>query len=121
MYDQTMLEFFVNAINFGLFLFVFVAFAERNRALNMLHNVTTTDRKVHARVRQAVAHLRGDPDRVKLLTKPFEGSEEAREMARQQLQKEMRKLIDMDRRARALEKIKRNLAPQLRKRSTQIN
>lgn len=114
-----MLDFFLHVINFCLFLFVFVALAERNRALNMLYNVTTKDKMVHARVRQAVAHLQGDLDRVKLLTKSFEGSEETRAMARKQLQKEMQKLIDMDRRARALEKIKRNLAPQLRKRSTQ--
>ncbi len=116
-----MLDFFLHVINFGLCVFVFVAFAERNRALHMLHNVSTKDKMVHARVRQAVAHLRGDPDRVRLLTKPLEGSEETRAMARKQLQKEMQKLIDMDRRARALEKIKRNLAPQLRKRSTQKN
>lgn len=114
-----MLEFFVNVINFGLFLFIFVAFAERNRALNMLHNVATKDKMVLARVRQAVAHLRGDPDKVKLLSKSSEASEKTRAMAREQLKKEMQKLIDMDRRARALEKIKRNLAPQLRKRSTQ--
>lgn len=116
-----MLEFFVNLVNFGLFLFVFVAFAERNRALNMLYNVTTKDKMVLARVRQAVAHLRGDPDKVKLLPKSSKPSEETRAMAGEQLKKEMQKLIDMDRRARALEKIKRNLAPRLRKRSTQKN
>ena len=107
-----MLDFIVSCLNFGLIFLVLVAYSERNKALEALRGIQTDKEDVVTALQTAVSHLHGDPTEIRLSGV----DEETKAKVRKQLKEEMQQLLKLDRRARALEKLQRNLGTVMRRR-----